>query len=124
MPAGPDGLNRTSAERGASPPANPQSAGSNHREFPAGRAPWPGERLGRGAAWTQRRVPPEPRARLATLNPPPSAAQNGMCLWNTEVIGAWRSLVARTVRVGEVPGSNPGAPIGRSPRYCGGFRHL
>ena len=24
--------------------------------------------------------------------------------------GAWRSLVARTVRVGEVPGSNPGAP--------------
>src|SRR5204862_8354383 len=28
-------------------------------------------------------------------------------------IGAWRSLVARTVRVGEVPGSNPGAPIWR-----------
>src|SRR5205085_821177 len=27
--------------------------------------------------------------------------------------GAWRSLVARTVRVGEVPGSNPGAPIWR-----------
>ena len=27
--------------------------------------------------------------------------------------GAWRSLVARTVRVGEVPGSNPGAPISR-----------
>jgi hypothetical protein len=26
-------------------------------------------------------------------------------------LGAWRSLVARTVRVGEVPGSNPGAPI-------------
>src|SRR5918998_6469036 len=26
-------------------------------------------------------------------------------------IGAWRSLVARAVRVGEVPGSNPGAPI-------------
>ena len=25
-------------------------------------------------------------------------------------LGAWRSLVARTVRVGEVPGSNPGAP--------------
>src|SRR6185369_6807001 len=34
--------------------------------------------------------------RLSTLRP---------CL------GAWRSLVARTVRVGEVPGSNPGAPI-------------
>ena len=25
--------------------------------------------------------------------------------------GAWRSLVARTVRVGEVPSSNLGAPI-------------
>ena len=31
------------------------------------------------------------------------------------VFGAWRSLVARTVRVGEVPGSNPGAPIARAP---------
>src|SRR5439155_5737987 len=30
-------------------------------------------------------------------------------------VGAWRSLVARTVRVGEVPGSNPGAPIGEVP---------
>jgi TIR domain len=28
-------------------------------------------------------------------------------------VGAWRSLVARAVRVGEVPGSNPGAPINR-----------
>ncbi len=27
-------------------------------------------------------------------------------------VGAWRSLVARTVRVGEVPSSNLGAPIG------------
>ena len=26
-------------------------------------------------------------------------------------LGAWRSLVARTVRVGEVPSSNLGAPI-------------
>ena len=26
-------------------------------------------------------------------------------------VGAWRSLVARTLREGEVPGSNPGAPI-------------
>ena len=32
-------------------------------------------------------------------------------LWFTGPFGAWRSLVARTVRVGEVPGSNPGAPI-------------
>ena len=29
--------------------------------------------------------------------------------------GAWRSLVARTVRVGEVPGSNPGAPMIATP---------
>jgi hypothetical protein len=35
-----------------------------------------------------------------------------IAVWNTHVrVGAWRSLVARTVRVGEVPGSNPGAPI-------------
>ena len=27
------------------------------------------------------------------------------------LLGAWRSLVARTVRDGEVPGSNPGAPM-------------
>jgi hypothetical protein len=33
-------------------------------------------------------------------------------VWDTSVcVGAWRSLVARAVRVGEVPGSNPGAPI-------------
>ena len=30
-------------------------------------------------------------------------------------LGAWRSLVARTVRVGEVAGSNPAAPIVRVP---------
>src|ERR1700674_410112 len=35
-----------------------------------------------------------------------------IAVWNTHMrVGAWRSLVARTVRVGEVPGSNPGAPI-------------
>jgi hypothetical protein len=34
-------------------------------------------------------------------------------VWDTGVcVGAWRSLVARTVRVGEVPSSNLGAPIG------------
>jgi hypothetical protein len=33
-------------------------------------------------------------------------------VWDTdECAGAWRSLVARTVRVGEVPSSNLGAPI-------------
>jgi len=40
----------------------------------------------------------------------------------TDRIGAWRSLVARTVRVGEVPGSNPGAPISESPCYGVSFR--
>jgi catechol 2,3-dioxygenase-like lactoylglutathione lyase family enzyme len=33
--------------------------------------------------------------------------------------GAWRSLVARTVRVGEVPGSNPGAPTQKTPQMRG-----
>ena len=35
--------------------------------------------------------------------------------------GVWRSLVARAVRVGEVPGSNPGTPtsIGRNPHGFG-----
>jgi hypothetical protein len=33
-------------------------------------------------------------------------------VWDTAGrVGAWRSLVARTVRVGEVPSSNLGAPI-------------
>jgi hypothetical protein len=35
-------------------------------------------------------------------------------------VGAWRSLVARTVRVGEVPSSNLGAPI-KSPADAGFF---
>ena len=38
--------------------------------------------------------------------------------------GAWRSLVARTVRVGEVPGSNPGAPICVAARSGRGFRRF
>src|SRR5438552_678671 len=42
---------------------------------------------------------------------PRSVRRRAAELWFTEPIGAWRSLVARTVRVGEVPGSNPGAPI-------------
>ena len=42
------------------------------------------------------------------------AASSGMGYsWS---IGAWRSLVARTVRVGEVPSSNLGAPIAESLR--------
>jgi hypothetical protein len=32
-------------------------------------------------------------------------------LANLSYLGVWRSLVARAVRVGEVPGSNPGTPI-------------
>ncbi len=39
---------------------------------------------------------------------------------NTGALGAWRSLVARTVRVGEVPGSNPGAPIFQADRNTSG----
>ncbi len=35
----------------------------------------------------------------------------GLVCDTPEGIGAWRSLVARTVRVGEVPSSNLGAPI-------------
>lgn len=43
-------------------------------------------------------------------------------VWDTgPCVGAWRSLVARAVRVGEVPGSNPGAPIAESPRFSGVF---
>ena len=49
--------------------------------------------------------------RLARFRPPP--------LWDTESIGAWRSLVARTVRVGEVPGSNPGAPTQKTQQLLG-----
>ncbi len=48
-------------------------------------------------AWNgaRSRLPTHPRARV----------------WDTATcVGAWRSLVARAVRVGEVPGSNPGAP--------------
>ena len=41
------------------------------------------------------------------LRPADAASRCGIL----DRIGAWRSLVARTVRVGEVPGSNPGAPI-------------
>ena len=44
------------------------------------------------------------------LTAPPRRA-----LTQSAPLGAWRSLVARTVQVGEVPGSNPGAPIHGSP---------
>ena len=40
-------------------------------------------------------------------------------------LGVWRSLVARAVRVGEVPGSNPGTPIQTTPREgSSAFRRL
>src|SRR6185437_12051882 len=45
----------------------------------------------------------------------PSAADKGCParLWDTAgCVGAWRSLVARAVRVGEVPGSNQGGAGG------------
>ena len=35
-------------------------------------------------------------------------------------VGAWRSLVARTVRVGEVAGSNPAAPIDEQAAFLAG----
>src|ERR1039458_313760 len=38
-------------------------------------------------------------------------AKVGKASESWESVGAWRSLVARTVRVGEVLGSNPSAPI-------------
>jgi hypothetical protein len=46
------------------------------------------------------------------------SAEQGSPVWDTGAcVGAWRSLVARTVRVGEVPSSNLGAPI-KKPRKC------
>ena len=41
----------------------------------------------------------------------PAAVAGRGRVHNARRIGAWRSLVARSVRVGEVPGSNPGAPM-------------
>ena len=52
----------------------------------------------------------EPSARQSSAPPQGrtrSPARSGIIA----ALGAWRSLVARTVRVGEVPGSNPGAPM-------------
>src|SRR4051812_46928644 len=48
-----------------------------------------------------------------------SAVARGRGLYTRSRLGAWRSLVARTVRVGEVPGSNPGAPIDVTPVATG-----
>src|SRR3954464_5429509 len=48
-----------------------------------------------GPLWQSRIRPEQPRVRSLEWLP----------------LGAWRSLVARTVRVGEVAGSNPAAPI-------------
>ena len=47
-----------------------------------------------------------PRSQRYPVDGPPGARASIL-----GALGAWRSLVARTVRVGEVPGSNPGAPI-------------
>ena len=64
----------------------------------------------------ERRTDPRrtPRPRASRSSPERSRRA---CLWDTGPIGAWRSLVARTVRVGEVRGSNPRAPIFLSPRH-------
>ena len=42
---------------------------------------------------------------------PDDHVETGRPLDSRTLPGAWRSLVARTVWVGEVPGSNPGAPM-------------
>ena len=50
-----------------------------------------------------------------TADATPATAPRGRALVIlTVLLGAWRSLVARTVRVGEVRGSNPRAPIEKS----------
>ena len=67
----------------------------------------PGARA--GAARRSRR--PAPRTRRRSAFAPPGTVRPAAAILSA--LGAWRSLVARTVRVGEVPGSNPGAPIGR-----------
>ena len=54
------------------------------------------------------------------VGPGPSGERTTPC-GILATFGAWRSLVARTVRVGEVPGSNPGAPMCQNPCYGGGF---
>ena len=55
------------------------------------------------------------RPSMATTRKSRPCAQAPSAFRHTGGLGAWRSLVARTVRVGEVPGSNPGAPISRIP---------
>src|SRR4051794_40438220 len=59
-----------------------------------------------------RRLPAGGRA--GERRPPGPAGGRTAAARLIAVFGAWRSLVARTVRVGEVPGSNPGAPISGS----------
>ena len=76
----------------------------------------------------QRRLPARVSATPASGNPlarrsdPPVSSRTPTKYGGTQepspigmapesALGAWRSLVARTVRVGEVPGSNPAAPI-------------
>jgi hypothetical protein len=51
---------------------------------------------------------------------PWDVAGHRVCMGYCSGVGAWRSLVARTVRVGEVPSSNLGAPI-KSPANAGFF---
>ena len=49
---------------------------------------------------------------MAAVHPPPNAATRRMpSRYPFHALGVWRSLVARSVRVGEAPSSNLGTPI-------------
>ena len=91
----------------------PTSTASRRRAWPSSSASTPTSRS------RPRRRPTNPARGPAPHNRP-SRVADPQGLWNTGLIGAWRSLVARTVRVGEVPGSNPGAPI-KAPQKSGVF---
>ncbi len=90
------------ARASSPPPCSPAFSSPSRRSrwWPPGSPPRPAADAGRS------RIERTPAAQEP--EPPPPR--------RSEIIapfGAWRSLVARTVRVGEVPGSNPGAPTKR-----------
>ena len=77
-----------------------------HPRFPASPSPTP-------RAWCRRSV------RRAAEHRPLRATPTPLRCGLLGPFGAWRSLVARAVRVGEVPGSNPGAPTQKTPQMRG-----
>ena len=62
-------------------------------------------------------VPPGHAHSLEPRRSPNIPGRGAGTLW---ALGVWRSLVARSVRVGEVPSSNLGTPIARRPVIPGG----